>query len=369
MFIAFVFLIQSFTIGIVIVLLNRYMSFARKPSIVPAAVSREHERLKNMDRILSISLDANGCFRVKTPRILSRNGAVNEEERDVIYAGLTAFLNNCFFSDECSLVVNAKTSGERLEKTKELGPKRKKSRIHYETKDVSRMKNAREEFETKIFKKKVISPQDRGKKRGNYIHRQLQYIHEYSIGIINKQPKLYINGLHPYTKEVLNLLNRFGLRMWLPEMAIYDEELGVATMVDLIAYDDKGKMFVIEYKTTTSKKRSFEKFDQESIGTVKNLKALIRPGGYIWKSPLHKAYLQAAFCVYMLKNFYEMQIECGCVIMVNDEGATMYECPKAYVDEIPRLRKYAITKKRERKHRTKTNSISTNSNRSVERNK
>ena len=83
--------------------------------------------------------------------------------------------------------------------------------------------------------------------KGKEVHRQLKdFIQQDKKGF----DKLHPRGLHDYTERVLRAVSgTMGWRPFIPELDIFDEDLGIGTSIDGVALDPDGNLILQEYKT------------------------------------------------------------------------------------------------------------------------
>lgn len=158
--------------------------------------------------------------------------------------------------------------------------------------------------------------------RGKEVHKQLKdFVQLDGKNFAKRHP----NGLHDYTERVLKaMVGRMGLRVFVPEMPIYDEVIRVGTAVDKICLDKDGNLVLLEFKT------GYKDYFYNQDGFMRHsLKEFAN-------SMKNRATLQLASAALILEKAYQIPLSKMrlYVIRVDDETLDIVPVPIAFVETI-----------------------------------
>lgn len=122
-------------------------------------------------------------------------------------------------------------------------------------------------------------------------------------------------NIHSFTKQVIAALNEWKLVPFIAELVVADEENKVATAIDAICLDKKGRVIVIEWKTGLAE----HLFHGNAFMTGPV------PIDQFPNSPLNQAKFQLTFSCVLLAKWYGMVPHKAYVVVVNEEGVMPYE--------------------------------------------
>lgn len=104
--------------------------------------------------------------------------------------------------------------------------------------------------------------------RGVHVHTQLKDF----VVLDQKNFKKKHEELHPYCTKIMQaIIGRLNLKVFISELDVYDENIGIATSIDMIGLDQDGKLGILEFKT--GYKTSFDCHDgnmQFSLSNMRN---------------------------------------------------------------------------------------------------
>ena len=174
------------------------------------------------------------------------------------------------------------------------------------------------EFIPSAYKKKGnktgISNRFEGLYRGDIVHKQLElYVNKGGIKSIH----LLFNSIHPFTKKAIIALN---LWKWVPivsEFTIYDENLNLATRVDLLCLDESKDIVLVEWKCGMD--NYVNRGNKPMKGPLKESYS---------NSPSNQAYLQLLFTKLIIEYTYDVRIKKSYIVRIFADGIEPYFLPK-----------------------------------------
>jgi len=249
-----------------------------------SACLKKIDHLCNHPRLKNISLASMNGFS-KAFMVFNQGSS----KYSSVYSGLKPTLNSTFYPDTSENPI------ERAKRNRELGGRGK---AYYEPSS------------NKKGSKCTLS----GKEHGEQVHRQLERITEFVIQhkSLDSCRHLFPDGLDPCVDAFLTLCEE---RSWFPlrsEYMIYDEDLRVATAVDMFVVDvNRWKLVKLEFKTG---------YETEEYGPHPNDTFFFPPLEEITNCPLNMHLLQGVVEGIILR--VRMKIE-------PDEEYIVRMCPKA----------------------------------------
>lgn len=107
--------------------------------------------------------------------------------------------------------------------------------------------------------------------RGVHVHAQLRDF----VVLDKKNFKKKYKELHSYCSKILSaIIGRLNLKVFISELDIYDESLGIGTSLDMVCLDKDGKLGILEFKTGHTK--SFDCPDGKMQLTLKDMRNTIQ---------------------------------------------------------------------------------------------
>lgn len=171
-----------------------------------------------------------------------------------------------------------------------------------------------------------------GMARGAMVHEQLECYVNSDMNI--KEVKKRFGRVHPYFKKAVLAMREWGWRPIISELPIYDPGLHIATKIDLICVDDKGKIILVEWKC-----------GMDNYGRRGNAPML----GPLRKSfsncPINQAFVQLLFTKMLLQN-YDLHPEKSYVVQISSEGILPHPLPKKMRDAQTGCYGYVFNKKK-----------------------
>jgi hypothetical protein len=178
-----------------------------------------------------------------------------------------------------------------------------------------------------------VSSAFEGKQRGDLVHKQIQHFQtlkgEKEISSFVQDP-----NTHDYTKKAIAALLMYKWKIVASEFMCFDEDLNVATKIDAIVVDEKGRLCVLDWKCGGD--HYFERGNGFLSGPFPERKN---------NSPKNQALLQAFFGQIILEKHYSVVIHKSYAINITMTHVNRIPCYKEWYNMKEQLYRYAIESK------------------------
>lgn len=170
--------------------------------------------------------------------------------------------------------------------------------------------------------------------RGAFIHQQIKdYINRKTD---KKFLEKYPQGVHLFTKKAILALKTWKLTPLFSELPICDPKNKIATSIDLLAYDNKFNIFLIEWKS------GMDDYMYKGNSVMEGCLYNDNKKNSILNSPFNQAQLQVSVEMEILERVYHFNVHSSQIIQINNSGIFARQLDEKINDKRQEIYDYLI---------------------------